>query len=377
MLCLLYEKYELGEKSAYMDYFRAMPEEFDTPAFWSETTAKELRGSDVYEKDIVEEYQLLNKVWNGLRRRVFDVYTDVFTRESSKSLYALRWAWGVVHARAVRVSGKDGLALVPVVDMIQECGKDEKSAAMRGGGEEENDDDEDESYDGSDTEAKASLEAGFAVYDKHTDTVVVYAKRDYAPNEEMCEHYGAWNNGESLQHFGYLPDVDEDDTRNCVLFVLEPPKKYAESVRKAGYEVPWRVCVPLSPTQASLEVLAAYAELASGRTVDVDDAGAPRHVSQVGVKEMFKERLARYPTTLDQDEYGIRVMEDAQRDFARAINRDDTPIIERARLELKLQESRHSALAIELRAREKRIIHRLVERVSYLDELAQAVKDEL
>lgn len=40
--------------------------EFDTSTYWSDDTAKELRGSDTYEVDIVDEYKLLNMVWNVL-----------------------------------------------------------------------------------------------------------------------------------------------------------------------------------------------------------------------------------------------------------------------------------------------------------------------
>lgn len=370
VLCLIYERFERREESAFMDYFRAMPEEFDTPTFWSDASAKELRGSDTYEKDIVDEFKLINKMWGGLRRRVFDVYTDVFTQSSSKSLYALRWAWAVVHSRAVRVSGKEGPALVPVLDMIRECGV---SSGVTGDGDDDNDDDGDSS--GKDAEAE---DAGFAVYDKHADEVVVYAKRDYRPNEEICERFGSWNNGESLQHFGYLPDVDEDDMRNCVLMILEPEKRYSDTILKAGFDVPWRVCVPRSPTQASLDLFAAYAELAEGRRVDIDESGVPRNVSRVGALNLINERLTRYPTTIDQDEYALRVMRESHDEFSKSIRDGSLALLERARLEAKMHEVRRSALAIELRFREKKILKTLADRISFsVDAGSDNVKDEL
>ena len=354
VLCLIYERFERREESAFMDYFRAMPEEFDTPTFWSDASAKELRGSDTYEKDIVDEFKLINKMWGGLRRRVFDVYTDVFTQSSSKSLYALRWAWAVVHSRAVRVRGKEGPALVPVLDMIRECGGS---------------DDRDDDSSGDDAETmgaeKEVEDAGFAVYDKHADEVVVYAKRDYRPNEDICERFGSWNNGESLQHFGYLPDVDEDDMRNCVLMILEPEKRYSDTILKAGFDVPWRVCVPRSPTQASLDLFAAYAELAEGRRVDIDESGVPQNVSRVGALNLINERLTRYPTTIDQDEYALRVMRESHDEFSKSIRDGSLALLERARLEAKMHEVRRSALAIELRFREKKILKTLADRISY------------
>lgn len=374
VLCLIYERFERREESAFMDYFRAMPEEFDTPTFWSDASAKELRGSDTYEKDIVDEFKLINKMWGGLRRRVFDVYTDVFTQSSSKSLYALRWAWAVVHSRAVRVSGKEGLALVPVLDMIRECGV---SSGGVGDGDDKDDDDDDDAS-GEDAEAE---DAGFAVYDKHADEVVVYAKRDYRPNEDICERFGSWNNGESLQHFGYLPDVDEDDMRNCVLMILEPEKRYSDTILKAGFDVPWRVCVPRSPTQASLDLFAAYAELAEGRRVDIDESGVPRNVSRVGALNLINERLTRYPTTIDQDEYALRVMRESHDEFSKSIRDGSLALLERARLEAKMHEVRRSALAIELRFREKKILKTLADRISYSTVDAGSgsddVKDEL
>ena len=373
VLCLIYERFERRDESVFMDYFRAMPEEFDTPTFWSETSAKELRGSDTYEKDIVEEFKLINKMWGGLRRRVFDVYTDVFTQSSSKSLYALRWAWAVVHSRAVRVSGKEGLALVPVLDMIHECG------GGGGGGDSGSDDDgidsgENSEEMGVDREAE---DAGFAVYDKHADEVVVYAKRDYRPNEDICERFGSWNNGESLQHFGYLPDVDEDDMRNCVLMILEPEKRYSDTILKAGFDVPWRVCVPRSPTQASLDLFAAYAELAAGRRVDIDESGVPRNVSRIGALNIINERLTRYPTTIDQDEYALRVMRESRDEFSKSIRDGSLALLERVQLEAKMHEVRRSALAIELRFREKKILKTLADRISLSVNAGSGVKDEL
>ena len=148
IVCLLYERYEMGEASAFAEYFRSGPEEFDTPTHWSDATAKELRGSDAYERDIVDEFKLLNKVSNALRVRVFDVYTDVFTSSAAKTVPAVRWAWTMAHARATRVSGKEGLALVPVLDMIRECpsGVDERVASADGGDGDESEEEEKRSF---------------------------------------------------------------------------------------------------------------------------------------------------------------------------------------------------------------------------------------
>ena len=353
IVCLLYERYELGDRSAFAEYFRTMPGEFDTPTHWSDDTAKELRGSDTYEVDIVDEYKLLNTVWNALRVRVFDVYTDVFVGKAARSLYALRWAWTVAHARATRVSGKDGLALVPVIDMIRECGKDIDA-----------------------DKADIVDDEGFAVYDRHADEVVVYAKRDYAPGEELCERFGGWNNGESVQHLGYLPDVHTNSTRNCVLMVLTPEKKRnEEKVRKAGFDVPWRVCVPSAASESSLDMLSAYAELASGRAVEIGGDGVPKNVRRDGVRDVLLARLKRYPTSLEQDDAALSTMRDSMREFAAALERDDMQLLERERVREKLRDMRRSALAVELRVREKTILNALIDRVApAADEL---VKDEL
>ena len=97
IVCLLYERYEMGEASAFAEYFRSGPEGSVADAL-ERRSAKELRGSDAYERDIVDEFKLLNKVSNALRVRVFDVYTDVFTSSAAKTVPALRWAWTMAHA---------------------------------------------------------------------------------------------------------------------------------------------------------------------------------------------------------------------------------------------------------------------------------------
>lgn len=43
---------------------------------------------------------------------------DVFVGKVVRLLYVLWWAWTVAYARATRVSGKDGLVFVLVIDMI-------------------------------------------------------------------------------------------------------------------------------------------------------------------------------------------------------------------------------------------------------------------
>jgi hypothetical protein len=44
-----------------------------------------------------------------------------------------------------------------------------------------------------------------AVYDMHYDRAVVYAKRSYAPGEEVTESYGGWSMADTLASAGYLP----------------------------------------------------------------------------------------------------------------------------------------------------------------------------
>jgi len=363
IVCLLYERYEMGEASAFADYFRSGPEEFDTPSHWSDDTAKELRGSDAYERDIVDEFKLLNTVSNALRMRVFDVYTDVFKSSAARTVPALRWAWTLAHARATRVSGKEGLALVPVLDMIRECapGAEAPDAAANGSDGDEGEEEE---------------KTSFAVYDPHADQVVVYAKRDYGPGEELCERLGDMNVAESLQHFGYVPDVAEESPRNCVLMVLEPKKKkFEKNLRDAGFQVPWRVCVPFAAREQSLDLLAAYIEVSHGRHVDVDEQGLPQNVSRASLREFLRERVDRYPTTLSEDEAALESMRQSVIDFADALERQGMPVLEGARIEMKIRELRRSVSAVELRVREKKILRRLLTR---LDSAApDERKDEL
>ena len=357
LLCLLYERFELGTESAFRSYFRTMPEEFETPAHWSPETVKELAGSDVYERDIMEEFETVKKVWGALKKRVFDVHTDVFKKGAAKTLYAFRWAWAVVHARATRISGKSGLALVPVIEMIRECA------------------DTGDDGDVDDEGAEDGVDDAFAVYDPHADEVVVYAKRDYAPREEICERYGGWNNGEAVQHVGYLPNVHENSARNCVLLILEPDVRYVEKVRRAGYSVPFRVCMSFSATESSLDAFAAYAELADGREVDIGPGGIPRNVSKAAAKRILEERLNRYPTTADQDAAALSTIQNAVNDFSRALKNEDLAVFERAQIEMKLRQSRHGELAVGLRIREKRILRALIEKLSHA--AREDVHDEL
>ena len=355
LVCLIYERFEVGERGAFDAYFRMMSEEFDTPAHWSEATARELRGSDVYERDVVDEFKLLDKVWKTLRVRVFEPHGDVFRGEAAKSLYALQWAWSVVHSRAMRVSGKPGLAIVPVIEMIRECDEtenDEDSSSLETSSEDDGD----------------GLENGFAVYDPHTDEVVVYAKKDYEPGDEICERHGRRNIGESVQHLGYLPELHENSKRNCVLLVLEPERRYVEKVRRAGFTVPWRVCVPLSATEKSLDLLAAYANLASGAAVDIDNDGIPRNVSRDAARELLVERLERFPTTIEQDDAALSNMRNSIKSYLESIERDKLDLLERARFEENIRQLRRSVVVVELRRREKKILSSLVERMSPIDE---------
>ena len=365
IVCLLYERYEMGEASAFAEYFRSGPEEFDTPTHWSDDTAKELRGSDAYERDIVDEFKLLNKVSNALRVRVFDVYTDVFTSSAAKTVPALRWAWTMAHARATRVSGKEGLALVPVLDMIRECpsGVDERVASADGGDGDESEEEEKRS---------------FAVYDPHADQVVVYAKRDYGSGEELCERLGDMSVAESLQHFGYVPVVAEESPRNCVLMVLEPKKKkFEKNLRDAGFQVPWRVCVPFAAREQSLDLLAAYIELSHGRHVDVDEHSIPQNVPRASLSEFIRERLDRYPTTMSEDEAALESMRQSVVDFADALEREGLPLLEGARIELKIREMRRSISAVELRVIEKKILRHLLTRLDTSASAFEEPKDEL
>jgi len=353
LVCLIYERFEKGEHSAFDEYFRMMPEEFDTPAHWSETTARELRGSDVYERDIVEEFKLLDKVWKTLRLRVFEPHGDVFKGEAAKSLYALQWAWSVVHSRAMRVSGKTGLAIVPVIEMVRECDDTANDEDLRSNetlSEDEGD----------------GLESSFAVYDPHTDEVVVYAKSDYEPGAELCERHGGRNLAESVQHLGYLPVLSEKSKRNCVLLVLEPERQYIEKVRRAGFTVPWRVCVPLSATERSLDLLAAYANLASGADVEIGNDGIPRNVSRDAARELLAERLKRFPTTKEEDSAALSSMRNSIKSYLESIEKDKLELLERARYEEKIRQLRRSMIVVELRSREKRILASLIDGMSPL-----------
>ena len=194
-----------------------------------------MRGSDAYERDIVDEFKLLNKVSNALRVRVFDVYTDVFTSSAAKTVPALRWAWTMAHARATRVSGKEGLALVPVLDMIRECpsGVDERVASADGGDGDESEEEEKRS---------------FAVYDPHADQVVVYAKRDYGSGS-------MWAAEQNIE-LGPL-----ETTIRCVVVKLRdgslwvhaplaPTEEFFEFVESCGDGTPTSVAHVVVPTYA-------------------------------------------------------------------------------------------------------------------------------
>ena len=354
ILALIYEKYELGTRSRFFEYLRGMPEEFDTPTFWSEANTKELEGSDSYEHDVLEEYKMVKNVWTGLTRRVFDVYGDVFTNNATKSWHALRWAWTVAHARAIRVRGKEGLAIVPVIDMIQECAGNETAADA----------------------AEHDEDTGFAVYDHHSDAAVVYAKREYAPGEAVCERFSRMNNFDSIQHLGYLPDVDERDTRNCVLFVMQAPDRHAEKVKNAGFETPWRACVAADAKASSLDLLAAFIELADGRDIDVNAAGVPVDVRKDALLDLIKARIDRYPTSIEDDKASLDAMRESVRDFNERLNAKGLDVLERTQMELHLDNARRGALAVEFRMREKKVLVALRERVETLLTMRDA-RDEL
>jgi hypothetical protein len=357
IVSLLYEKYELGERSKFYEYLRAMPEEFDTPTFWSEANTKELEGSDSYEHDVIEEYKTVRNVWIALQQRVFDAYPEVFTNSAAKSWHALRWAWTVAHARAIRVRGKEGLAIVPVIDMIHECAGNETAADASEHGE----------------------DMGYVVYDHHSDTAVVYAKREYAPGEAVCERFGRMSNFDSIQHLGYLPDIDEGDSRNCVLFVMQAPDKYAEKVKNAGFETPWRACVAANAKASSLDLLASFVELADGREIVVNATGVPVDVRKNALRDLIKARIDRYPTSLEVDEASLDAMRATVRDYNERINAKDLDVLERAQMELRLDDARRGALAVEFRMREKKVLAALYARIETLLLMTSATeeRDEL
>jgi hypothetical protein len=147
--------------------------------------------------------------------------------------------------------------------------------------------------------------------------------------------------------------------------VLTPQKKKnEEKVRKAGFAVPWRVCVPFAASESSLDMLAAYAELASGRSVEIGSDGVPKNVDRDSMRDILLARLKRYPTSLEEDDAALSTMRDSIREFAGAIERDDIQLLERERIREKLRELRRSALAVELRTREKTILNALADRTA-------------
>lgn len=355
MLTLMYEKYELGERSKFWDDIRTFPEEYDCATFWSEGNARELSGSDSLEYDVAEEYAKVRAVWRGLTKNVFDVYKDVFKNSAVRSWHATRWAWTTTHARARRVRGLDGLAIVPVIDMMHECAGNESTSG--------------------DDEANEDL--GHAVYDHHSDSVVVYARRSYAPGEEVCGRFGGLNNFDSIQHLGYLPNVDESDPRNCALFVMKARDEFKEKVTNAGFATPWRACVSANSRNQSLDMLAAFIELAEGRDVKVSADGVPYEVPKNALLEYLKIRIGRYPTTLADDATAIDDMRESVNDFNERLASDDLEVLERAQMEIHLANARRGVLAVEFRMREKKILAALVKRVEAELTSAASSRDEL
>ena len=175
-----------------------------------------------------------------------------------------------------------------------------------------------------------------------------------------------------------MPDDAEESPRNCVLMVLEPKKKkFEKNLRDAGFQVPWRVCVPFAAREQSLDLLAAYIELSHGRHVDVDEHSLPQNVPRASLSEFIRERLDRYPTTMSEDEAALESMRQSVIDFADALEREGLPLLEGARIELKIREMRRSISAVELRVIEKKILRHLLTRLDTSASAFEEPKDEL
>ena len=350
VLALVHERFASPEDSPWRRYLDALPDPdadgsgFDTPLYWDPHLLRELMGSEVLD-DAIAEQARIRAVHKGFTRRVFDASPPEMWPGRARSFEATRWAWSIAHSRASAVPGK-GLALVPLADMINDRGRNPAAA-----------------------DSNPVAGADFVVHDPHYDRAAVYAKRSYAPGEEVTEYYGGWNMADTLLSAGYLPAPaaagEDPAVSDCALLNLSPPDETkASALRDAGFETPWRVCLSARRGSREARRVAAWAVIVAGdaadRSDDEDAAGSSSPGWRAGavVAKTLEARLAEYPTAAEEDEDALRAYREELAAMAKATGeaggQEAEAEAERARRLTRV------ALATELRAREKRIMSRIL-----------------
>ena len=80
---------------------------------------------------------------------------------------------------------------------------------------------------------------------------------------------------------------------------------------------------------------------------------------------------------MSEDEAALESMRQSVVDFADALEREGLPLLEGARIELRIREMRRSISAVELRVIEKKILRHLLTRLDTSASAFEEPKDEL
>lgn len=104
-----------GSKSYWWHYLQTIPEEYDTPLYWSEEERKHLIGTNVYLLTQMMEAQIL-KDWKDVHAKLVEKYPDVL---GGLTVQDYRWALSTIWSRAVGVDRHSRYirCLAPTLDM--------------------------------------------------------------------------------------------------------------------------------------------------------------------------------------------------------------------------------------------------------------------
>jgi hypothetical protein len=231
---------------------------------WNKSELNELKGSDLL-KQLQEYSKKVNRKYKGVNKHVLSEYPEVFTSQIN-TLENYRWAHAILDSRRIWWNGEG--QLVPMLDLVN-C-----------------------------AEGPDPTRVHSTWLDSTKKYAVTKGAWDFKKNEQLFEPYGQPNHIYFAYH-GFLLDHNAHD---CVQMDLSLPSDHprkdeittllrqSRSIRRTTY------CVSLR--KMTMELLE-YIKIAY-------DGGETRSEQRQRLSVLCRERLLRYPTTMEEDERLLR-----------------------------------------------------------------------
>ena len=320
-LHLLHELYVRADDSPWYPYLRILPKDIGTPLMWRGRDLAHLEGSNV-----VGFRDAILRRWGAQRDALFPALTDAFPELFPEEHFrASRWTWAmaIVWSRAAHVpAGARGelFVVAPMLDMFNHGFEH----GDRGGGGGSRDDAFSFAGDSSGHSSSSSSSSGAAIapaWDAKSGTVSVVARAPLpGPGHEARFNYGDKPSQYFLLQYGFVPAFNPSE---CVEVALRGAKGDPLAARKAAtleaHDLdPRSRNFHFFPRRLDPDLLAATrvqmmteAELEDPRALAAVVAGAPASdANEAKTRAMLlkaaHDMLARYPTTLWEDEEAIR-----------------------------------------------------------------------